>query len=623
MAVYRYAVGEDGALRVLQVSEPIEALWGLPAAAFGGDLAAVRATVHPEDEALLFESVRRASAGAVDLSSDFRVALPGGRWRWLHAHAAPIRLEDGRTVYDGFLEDLTPRRHAEEALREADGLLAEFIGHSPIYVYVKEVSPGESRVLRASENFVQLVGIPGSRMAGKTMDELFPADSAAQMTADDWAVVSTGKVLEVEEVLRGRTYSTVKFPIALGTRRLLAGYTIDVTAQRRAEDARRALERQLLQAQRKDSLGVMAGGIAHHFNNLLLIIQSNLDMARERVDREVTTWLDDAQDAVRRAAAISGSLRSYVGQGENHREPRNLGDDLPALRPLLRAGVPSTVGLEFELDEDLPPVTIDPEGLRQVVWNVVTNAWEAIGPKGGLVRVVARRVTNLAAETGEQPGGARRAGPWLCLEVTDDGEGMDAETRERMFDPFFSTRFTGRGLGLAVTLGIIRANGGFIHVESAPRKGTTVRIYLPQSTPMELAAARPAADQPPPAAPRAPRQGAVLLVDDDPLVLSSSHRLLRRLGHRVFTAASGAEAIELFAAQGDFIGSVLLDLNMPGLDGWDVLAALRKMRPDVYVVVASGYDLGELRKERREVQPDGWLQKPFSTADLSLLLPSG
>ena len=568
-----------------------------------------------------FEGIRRVQRGELTaFSMEYPCEGADGARRWYSMRVSPLEGREGAVLVGH--TDITAIKRAEEALRENNEMYSSFISRSPIYAYIKEVDEHESRVLHASENFVEMIGVPGSKMHGRTMRELFPPALAASMSAADLDVARGEKVLRIEEELSGRSYATVKFPIALGARRLVAGYTIDITDRERAEEQRRALERQLLHAQKKDSLGVMAGGIAHQFNNLLTIIQGNLELAREGGNPALDALLADAEAAVQRASAISHSMLSYLGQSAHHREPRNMARDTTDLLPFIRAALPTNVRLEVDIADDLPWCTIDPAELRVVTLNLVTNAWEAVAERGGVVRVAVRREASISATEDPDQAPVLRAGPWSCLEVSDDGPGFDAETKERIFDPFFSTKFTGRGLGLPVAQGIVHASGGVIEVESTPMRGTVARVYLPESSPAELVSLRPAmaVDSFHAAAVAAPRHGAVLLVDDDNAVLRAGQRMLRRMEREVLVASSGAEAVEVFAEHEAAIGCVVLDLSMPGMDGWEVLAELRRRRPDVFVVVASGYDLARLRKERRDVQPDAWLQKPFNAGELAALL---
>ncbi len=425
-----------------------------------------------------------------------------------------------------------------------------------------------------------------------------------------------------------RWYTMRALPIAEPKGAVLVAY-VDITATvaanealRETERTQRVLERQLSQAQRRDSLAVMAAGIAHKLNNLLGAIQGNLELARGEVSPAVEAMLTDAEGAAQQAAALSGGLLTYLGEDRHPLRPGRLEREVTALLPYLRTALPPGVHLALQLDGGLPVCAVDPAALRVVVINLVTNAWEAIAPAGGTVRVTARRVSAWPAEAGLEPGAAHGTRAWACLEVRDDGPGMDAATRERLFEPFFTTKSAGRGLGLPVAQGIMRASGGAMVVESALGRGTTVRAYLPElrrdevpetpGRPAPRDAHWPAVATPAPA-------GTVLVVDDDAGMLRASARMLRRLGLEAVTVASGEAALAAFAAPGAVIASVLLDLSMPGLDGWEVLAALRLLRPSLHVVVASGYDVARLREEPREVQPDAWLQKPYKLAELAAL----
>ncbi len=428
-----------------------------------------------------------------------------------------------------------------------------------------------------------------------------------------------------------RWYSLRALPIAEPKGTVLVAY-VDITATvaasealRETERTQRLLERQLLQAQKRDSLAVMAAGIAHKLNNLLGAIQGNLELARGEVSPAVEGMLADAERAAQQAAAVSAGLLTYLGEDRHPRRPGRLEREVTALLPYLRTARLPGVQLALQLDGGLPVCAVDPAELRVVVINLVTNASEAIAPAGGTVRIAARRVSEWPAEAGLEPATAHGARAWACLEVSDDGPGMDAATRDRLFEPFFTTKSTGRGLGLSVAQGIVRASGGAIVVESALGRGTTVRVYLPEVRRGEVPEAPEAPEWPGtrvahrPLTPTPAPAGTVLLVDDDAGMLRASARMLRRLGLETVAVASGEAALAAFSAPGATIASVLLDLSMPGLDGWEVLAALRLLRPSLHVVVASGYDVARLREEPREVQPDAWLQKPYKLAELAAL----
>jgi PAS domain S-box-containing protein len=258
---------------------------------------------------------------------------------------------------------------------------------------------------------------------------------------------------------------------------------VDITERLKAEEERLALERKVQQAQKRESLITMAGAIAHHFNNQLTTVLGYLQLAREIVPRASTLgeYLLESENAGKRSAELSRLMLTYVGLGIRRVQPLDLKTLISDLLPDIQAAMPPTVSLKAELPDVPCPVMMEPGEVRQVVMNLVTNAWEAIGNEEGTVGIAVRSVSGPGLfegfnPTGEMPG----QGPWICLEVRDTGSGMDQKTLERLFDPFFSTKFTGRGLGMAVTLGIVEACDGAIFVKSAPERGTTVRVFFPK-----------------------------------------------------------------------------------------------------------------------------------------------
>ncbi len=524
--------------------------------------------------------------------------------------------------------------------RRGNALFAAVLRQSPVFLYVKEVTPTASRTVRASDNLRELTGIPAAQMIGRTMEELFPAEFAAAITRDDWEVVSSGQVRMLEERLRGRVYQTVKFPLVVGDETLLGGYTLDLTAQRaaeeaqrraedaqrqaedaqrRAEDAQRALEQQLLQAKRREGLSVLAAGISQQLNDLLASAQGNLELARVEASPAVDALLAEAGDALRQAAGVSGSIVTSLGQARTGRQPRHLGVVLSTMLPHLRAAAPPGVRVVLEEGSAPPICAIDMADFQRLVVLLVTNAWEAIGAGGGTVRLCLRSVA-APADDGDATTAASE-GAWARLEICDDGPGMDRETRALVFERLFTNKPLERGFGLRLAQQIVGAHGGVLTLDSAPGLGTTLRGYFPECAAGKtaVAAGEPRGPQGGPGAHTGAPAGAVLLVDDTPAIRKANRRMLSRLGLEVIEVGSGTEALEVFAAQGEQIGSVLLDLNLPDMDGWRVLASLRHLRPDIFVVVASGYELAKLRRGFRDDYPDGWLQKPYRLADLAAL----
>jgi len=500
-------------------------------------------------------------------------------------------------------QDITERKRAEAVMRESNELLSLFMKHSPFYTFIKEVTPTESRVRMASENFKDMIGIPGSEMIGKTMDALFPAEFAAKITADDWAVVTSGKALRLDEDLNDRNYTTVKFPICHRGKNLLAGFTIDITDRKQAEEQVRHL-------QKAESLGRMAGAIAHHFNNQLQAVMGNLEMALETMPSGAGSVqnLNEAMHAAHRAALVSGLMLTYLGQATGKRELLDLSEVCRRSMPMIQAAMPQDVILKTDFHAPGPTIRANANQIQQVLTNLIANAGEASPDGRGAVHLAVRTVSSA-----EIPASHRFPVSWqpednlyACLAVADTGYGIAAKDIGNLFDPFFSSKFTGRGMGLAVVLGIVRAHGGAVTVESEPGVGSVFQIFLPVSD--EEAPVLPEQAE---KTPEMEGGGTVLVVEDEEPVRNLVKAMLARMGTTALEARDGIEAVEMFRQHLDEIRYVVCDLTMPGMDGWDTLAALRRLSPGIPVILSSGYDEAQVMAGEHLERPDAFLGKPY------------
>jgi signal transduction histidine kinase len=264
----------------------------------------------------------------------------------------------------------------------------------------------------------------------------------------------------------------------------VSGNIVDITEEKRAAEERRKLERELEIAKKRESLGTMAGGIAHQFNNLLTGVLGYIDLAKESLPPASTAsrHLRDAEESALHAAELSRAMLVYVGQGVRQKKHLELDRLVREQLPLIRAEFPANIRLEIDVPPGGPGVFMDPADFRQVLSTLCTNAWEAMEGAGGVVRISVFSVREAADIPGSQYGaGSVSTGPWACLKVADTGAGMDSKTLDRIFDPFFSTKFTGRGLGLPVVQGIVRHYGGAIHVHSHHGRGTTISVLFPEA----------------------------------------------------------------------------------------------------------------------------------------------
>jgi len=510
---------------------------------------------------------------------------------------------------------VTERKQAEEALRENNELLTLFVRHSPVYCYIKEVNSTRSVVMQASENFKQMIGIPGSEMIGRAMEDLYPPEFAAKITADDWAVVSKGVVLRLDEELNGRSYTTIKFPIVQGGKTLLAGYTIDITDRKQAEVEKAQRDAQNQQLQKAESLNRMAGAIAHHFNNLLGAVIGNLDLASMNIppDSDASEPLREAMTASHRAADVSRLMLTYIGQTPGRHELLDLSENCHLGSSTLRTLIPKNVIVETELPSPGPTIRANTNQMQQILASLVTNAWESISDNQGTIRLTVKTV--LPAEIfalhrfpiGWQPLNT----PYACLEVADTGSGIQDGDIEKIFDPFFTTKFTGRGLGLPVVQGIVGAHDGGITVESKPGRGSVFRIFLPVAT-GEIPCRPDKTAQ----TPEMQGDGTVLLIEDEEQVRNVAKKMLAHLGYTVLDAKDGVDALAIFPKHQGEIRCVLSDLTMPGMDGWDTLAALRKLSPGVPVILCSGYDEAHVMAGDHVERPNAFLGKPYQLKQL-------
>ncbi|HOL70805.1 MAG TPA: PAS domain S-box protein [Bryobacteraceae bacterium] len=384
-------------------------------------------------------------------------------------------------------------------------------------------------------------------------------------------------------------------------------FVVDLTERRR-------LEQRLRESQKLESIGLLAGGVAHDFNNLLTGILGNASLALEElpVNHPVRPILENVILASERAAHLTRQLLAYSGKGRFIIQPVNISELVREIGALLRMTIPKKVHLRLELEDKLPPVEADSSQIQQLVMNLVLNGAEAIGDAIGTV-VVTTGVREVD-ETYSQSALMRdelAPGKYVYLEVHDTGCGMDEQTKARIFDPFFTTKFTGRGLGLAAALGIVRGHKGDIKVYSTPGRGSTFKVLLPAAAGSYTEAAPEVQYQ------ELQGMGTLLIVDDEDIVLKTGKVALERYGYRVLAASNGREALDIFREASGEISLVLLDMTMPVMSGEETLAELRRIRPDVRVVVSSGYNELEAVRRFRGAAVAGFIQKPYTAAQLA------
>jgi len=385
----------------------------------------------------------------------------------------------------------------------------------------------------------------------------------------------------------------------------------DITAQKLAGQELLSVERRLQETQKLESLGVLAGGIAHDFNNLLTGILGNASLARLDLPpghANVRASLDNLEQATVRAADLCKQMLAYAGKGRFVIESLNLSRLVKETADLLEVSLQRKAILKLELADGLPAFKGDATQVRQILMNLVLNASEALGDRGGVivVRTGCVQVTRdylARAKFNEQA----PEGKYVLVDVSDNGCGMDTATQAKIFDPFFTTKFTGRGLGLAAVLGIVRGHKGIIQVYSEPGRGTTFKVFFPA---LDSPATPPASVAQ--AAAMEKGSGTVLLVDDEDTVRRVAEKILTSSGYRVVTAGDGEEGVAVFRETPARFDVVLLDLTMPRLGGEEAFRQLQQIRPGVRVLIMSGFNEQDTVNRFVGRGVAGFLPKPFS-----------
>jgi two-component system, cell cycle sensor histidine kinase and response regulator CckA len=526
-----------------------------------------------------------------------------------------VREENGTPRYFvAQVTDNTERRRAEAELLAHQQQLETILAHTPIVLFALDP---QGRFTLSEGTGLATLGLRPGEVVGQSVFDLY---AARPDILGDIKRGFAGETFTSQREVNGVIFELRGTPLREADGRIsgVIGVALDITERAAAARDREMMERKLLEVQKLESLGVLAGGIAHDFNNLLTSILGNASLVRLALGETspVLGNVGQIEQASQTAASLCQQLLAYAGRGRLDTAPVELSTLVRETADLLRVSVGNQARLRFNLAPALPAIVADPVQIRQVLLNLVLNAAESIGRRDGLIDVTTRRADpDAPPPAGGGPGPELPAGEYVCLEVSDNGPGFDAAVQARVFDPFFSTKGSGRGLGLAAALGIMRSHQGALRLASAPGQGARFTLVFPVQ-------ARPdALEKPDPAATRSWRgSGSVLVVDDEEAVRATTAQMVAYFGFAVKQAASGPQALDLVRAAQIPFDLVLLDLTMPGMDGYETFTALRQLRPAQRIVVFSGYSAQDARQRFAGQNLNGFLQKPFSTGALREIL---
>jgi PAS domain S-box len=581
-----------------------------------GDPGRAASGVAPYQPALAVERIRRAVGEGPATFEWLSRHFDDGSSFWIEVALRAEKI-DGRPVVLAAARDISARKKAEDALRDSESRYRAMVESFDGFIYI--CSPARKIEFMNAK----LIARTGRDATGEICHKvLHGLDEPCAWCANDR--VQRGETVRwrMQSPKDNRWYDVINTPIQRADGSISKqGMLSDITEQRKAEEDRCQLDAQMQQIQKLESLGLLAGGVAHDFNNLLTAVLGNTELALKDLPAAAPARepLGEIRTIACRAADLCRQLLAYSGGGGFVSEPIVPKTIVEEISRILEVSVAAKVRLLFRFADDVPLIVGDPTQIRQVVMNLITNASEAIGDREGTITLSLskRPIERSNLRDFVAPNDAAE-GTYVELTVSDTGCGMDEATRSRVFEPFFSTKFTGRGLGMAAVLGIVRGHKGAIHVASQVGKGTTVTVLLPAAGPEVRLPVQPA----PGSTGERPANAAVLVVDDNARVLQAVSQLVGALGYPVLTAASGQEALRVFGEHHAQIGCVLLDLTMPEMDGLETMQALRAVDPASRIVLSSGYSEQAVRRRITGDGPTRFLQKPFVEDDLKAAIES-
>ena len=573
--------------------------------------------LHPDDWPLLNEAVTLASTVGIPFDISFRVVRPNDEIQWMHAIGTTIKDEKGKvTKLFGTAQDTTDRKVAEEALRSSEEKFSKAFNNAPLLMTISSIKDG--RYLEVNEAFVKTTGYSREEALGKTSVEI------GLVAAEDRDRVP--KLLKLDEHIKELevqlTHANGSKLICLisvelieyeGKKRLLS-IASDITERKEAEAERKQLHAQLLQAQKMESVGRLAGGVAHDFNNNLSVIQGYTQLILEDIDPEDALYgkLNAVLDAAKRSSALTRQLLAFARKQTISPKVLDLNDTVEGTLKFLRRLIGENLELSWRPGSNPWPIKMDPAQIDQILANLCVNARDAIDDVGK-VTIATKNVSlddvYCSKHTEIEPG------EYTMLSVSDNGYGMDEAMLNQIFDPFFTTKGVGEGtgLGLATVYGIVKQNNGFINVYSEIGQGTSFKIYIPKHQDFKTQKDSVNFEETP--------QGhgeTVLLVEDDASVLDLAKAMLQKLGYKVLTTKSPHEATEMAQEHPGQIHLIMTDVVMPEMSGNDLASHLTKIRPKSQTLFMSGYTADVIAHQGILDEGVNFIEKPFSMKDLGL-----
>ena len=557
--------------------------------------------------------IKNALTRALEDGSPFviqaKVITTTGKRLWAEVRGLQQVVEGEKTSVVGTFQDITERKQVEEHLRETEKKYRELAESLPQVIFEVDL---DGTLKYVNQTVYQLFGYTPEEIArGFNVLEAFIPEDREQVALDIMLNIQ-GQGLGRREYTAVRKDGT-RFPAGVHANRILRGQTatgvrgilIDLTKTKRAEEEKKKLEIQLQQAQKMEAIGALAGGIAHDFNNILSAIIGYTELARLNGNAStIENELNQVLIAANRAKDLVKQILAFSRQTDEERMPVSVAMVVKEAIKFLRATIPTTIEIKSRIDKNSGAVLANSVELHQIIMNLCTNAVHAIGDRGGVLEV---EVRNAEIEHTQINNFVElEMGSYVLVSVKDTGYGMTPDVIKRIFDPYFTTKEkgVGTGLGLAVVHGIVKKSGGAIQVESEPGKWTVFYIYLPRinmTLPIKAAQPKPIEGGP----------ERILFVDDEKMLVDIGEQALRRLGYHVVSRTSSIEALELFKAKPDYFDLVITDQTMPGMTGDALARELLRIRPNLPVIICTGYSQTIDHERAKKIGIKALVEKPM------------
>ena len=544
-----------------------------------------------------------------------------GQKRWILTSKLPLRDKEGCIVgLVGIGRDITERRRDEEELRK----LSLAIEQNPTSIVITDI---KGNIEYINPKFTQVTGYTLEEVRGKNSSILKSGETSADEYRNMWETITAGKAWRGEFRNKKKNGEFFWELASISPVKNQENVIVNFVAVKEDITDRKKVEEALRQAQKLESIGTLAGGIAHDFNNLLNAIlgQSTLAMNKLSNENPAKDHIEKSIKAAERAADLTRHLLAYSGKGKFITEELDLNRLVKENIQILEVSVPKTAQLLFQLGDPSPHIQGDVGQIQQVIMNLIINAGEAIAPNPGTITVQSSQVelTENDKEYWKYTNAPLQRGKYALLRVSDTGHGIKPDVLLRIFDPFFTTKFTGRGLGLAAVLGIVRGHHGGLRIESTEGRGTTFEVVFPL---MDAPTAAAEAEQ------KTTRfidgkARTLLVIDDEPSILELLKDIFTDANFKVILASNPMHGISLYRQEHDNIAMVVLDYSMPRMDGKAAFDELVKVDSDVKVPLCSGYSEEEMKSAFNEIQPTGFIKKPYKPSELlesvSIVLSGG